>query len=430
MDENFKVKLEESCLPLLGSGEYVLTAQIEGKELGNSDCIEDHFYIDGPRFQLAKDDIVSVYPGNGMKGSFGDSFAHVILGRRTLPWERSIETEKCGRSLAEQENAPTGEPPWLCVLLLHDEEIPAISSGTVENVIKPADSIYFPGLSLESGEEKEECSYIDLPCDLFLQIVPSVQELALLSHARQVEPDGKAANATPAEEWVSAVVGNRLPASGTEGIRNRAYLVSLEGYGDYAATLSQKDYEKVRLIVLHSWEFYSVTEPWHFLELCAELDTARLCATSENGTDRYRQILENGYFPMRHRLREGSQTVSFYRGPLVSGCVKEEQKEKDAAIWSQDALYRYDPEIGMFDISYAAAWQLGRLLAFGNQAVAKQIQKIRTETKRRLQKQEEEKMLQEAGVRLQEEGQEERRERSSAVEWLVRLLEREGGTLL
>src|SRR5690606_8022517 len=38
-----------------------------------------------------------------------------------------------------------------------------------------------------------------------------------------------------------------------------------------------------------------------------------------------------------------------------------------------DQLLAYDPEIGMMDISYASAWQLGKTLALADQAFAQKL---------------------------------------------------------
>lgn len=426
MRENDMVKLEESCLPTLESGRYRVTAHVDGDFLGRSDSAEETFLIDGPRFRLSAEELVSVYPANGMQGSFGAAFAHAVFGRRTLPWERSIEPEKKARLYAAGSDAPSGEPPWLCVLLLRDAEIVPLSSGKAGEVTHPGTDTYFPAMTLEPGEEAETCGYIDLPRELFLAVAPTPKELALLCHARRVDPAGRAANATPREEWVSAVVGNRLPASGAEGIRNRAYLVSLEGYGNYSETLQQANFAKVRLLVLHSWEFYSVTEPLHFQELCGRLDIGRLCVRAEQGTEAYRDIAANGYLPMVHSLREGSQTVSFYRGPLVPGAV---QTEPAPQTWCPDSLYNYDPAIGMFDVSYAAAWQLGRLLALGNQAAAGQIQNLRAANKKYLQREETRRMLRQAGVHPAP-ADDSAGSEPTAKRWLAQALARKGGTLL
>ena len=67
-----------------------------------------------------------------------------------------------------------------------------------------------------------------------------------------------------------------------------------------------------------------------------------------------------GYVPLVHRLRHGGQTVSWYRGPLAPLPVT---ATVQTPISCPDAATRYDPQTGMFDISYAAAWQLGLLLA-------------------------------------------------------------------
>lgn len=44
---------------------------------------------------------------------------------------------------------------------------------------------------------------------------------------------------------------------------------------------------------------------------------------------------------------------------------------------SIDGLYRYLPEIGLFDVSYAAAWQLGKLAALHSQSIAETLLTIR-----------------------------------------------------
>ena len=47
-----------------------------------------------------------------------------------------------------------------------------------------------------------------------------------------------------------------------------------------------------------------------------------------------------------------------------------------------DAALRYDSTTGMLDASYAAAWQLGRLLALQDQAFAQALYRFRTDYQR------------------------------------------------
>jgi hypothetical protein len=74
-----------------------------------------------------------------------------------------------------------------------------------------------------------------------------------------------------------------------------------------------------------------------------------------------------GYIPLPHSLRQGSKTVSWYRGPIVPG---ENTQTHDFPVKVSDELLRYDSNLGIFDTSYAMAWQLGRMLTLQNQGLA------------------------------------------------------------
>ena len=80
------------------------------------------------------------------------------------------------------------------------------------------------------------------------------------------------------------------------------------------------------------------------------------------------KYLAQGYAPVPHFMRQGSKTVSWYRGPLStidrSGANAENNSLLNVVV--ADELVRYLTDTGMFDISYAAAWELGRLLALQN----------------------------------------------------------------
>jgi len=64
---------------------------------------------------------------------------------------------------------------------------------------------------------------------------------------------------------------------------------------------------------------------------------------------------------MNETLRTGEKTVSWYRGPFVPYQVAPQNFTLPFA--SSDSALNYDPTTGMLDVSYAAAWELGRLIS-------------------------------------------------------------------
>ena len=85
--------------------------------------------------------------------------------------------------------------------------------------------------------------------------------------------------------------------------------------------------------------------------------------------------LKRGCVPIPHTMRQGTQAVSWYHGPLTPGTNTTAKdvlvRDANAApIRYADALMRYNAGDGMLDVSYAAAWELGRLLTLKNTPVA------------------------------------------------------------
>ncbi len=164
-------------------------------------------------------------------------------------------------------------------------------------------------------------------------------------------------------DQLAVVIGNRLPQlTGTSTV----HLVSLEGrYNasgfDFQGAGSS---DSIRLVSLKSWNFACVNPQHTFKEILKHLDqnpsTLRLPSSTNNQVESYYQM---GYIPLPHYLRQGGKTISWYRGPLSTG---QDQTGITLPVRGADQLVRYNPDNGMFDVSYAAAWELGRLLALQN----------------------------------------------------------------
>lgn len=154
-------------------------------------------------------------------------------------------------------------------------------------------------------------------------------------------------------------------------VENRAYLVSLEGMTGYlpgAKNQKTKDKKHIRLAVLASWSFHC-EEAFTFKASMNKLDVKRLSVPwdkpepSANVDVPERQVFdafERGYTALNHSTRLGEKTVSWYRGPLVPLDLTKESKYTFRP--TADAAVRYNPVDGIMDVSYAAAYQLGRLL--------------------------------------------------------------------
>lgn len=357
----------ESCIPPLASGEYMLNIKQHSTLLGNSESVEQKLFVEGIRFSFGPEDVSAVYPPDQMRGSFGESLPHIVFQRKTIPWERSEEKQKIDSA------GPSMQTPWLALLHLWEDEIVEIKSDKVTEVIDDA-AVFFPYLDMRDEEKEVLCNYIDVKTSLFREVFPAHEDLAYLCHARKVEPILKVDNGSAAqEEWRSVLISARLPEVSDAGRKNRIYVVSLEGFDNYTTNTAIDKYNSVRLIVLHYWDFYAETKKYHFKEICKNLSSGLLVFPGQPNKS-IMPLLENGFVPMIHHVRNGEKTVSFYRSPLAPLIIKKQPATETA---SADKHYQYDPEIGMFDISYAYAWQIGRLIALNNKSTAIKIMKLR-----------------------------------------------------
>lgn len=83
------------------------------------------------------------------------------------------------------------------------------------------------------------------------------------------------------------------------------------------------------------------------------------------------RYMHSGAVPLRHRLRGGGRTVSWYHGPFLSRPGAGARMPLPAR--GADQMLIYNTALGMFDASYAAAWQLGRMVALEDADFAAQL---------------------------------------------------------
>ncbi|NEO20839.1 MULTISPECIES: hypothetical protein [unclassified Moorena] len=325
------------------------------------------FSVIGERFEpLTPQDIYAVFPPPESLGDHSNVLPHITVNRSTLPWERYP-----GQS---DENLT-----WLVLLLFWDSDFeddddkPKLKTITLGELVAGESGVKFPSYTLDGvGQTADENTTVfDIKKKYVADILPTKADIAYVSHVRKAEDldvseDATEEEAEEAKEFAT-VVCSRLPQpNGTSYV----HLISVEGrYGDDGFDFQGAgDEDLIRFVSLANWSFSCVDPKQTFTEILKNLNrtpsTPRL-PVNENSTAE--KSLAMGYVPLSHSLREGSQTVSWYHGPLATGFHSDTYEFPAKAA---DELLRYDPELGLFDTSYAAAWQLGRMLTLQNSTVA------------------------------------------------------------
>jgi hypothetical protein len=407
-----QIQFYDSYLPPLEAGKYTLTLTQTVATTGETTVYQtfeqtQYIHVAGPRFALDPTDVYSVYPGANAQQVSPWVLPNVLLSRPTLPWERLPVDASSPPDGAPESPPGGGQTPWLALLVFSEEDFPlgaadpafqALASATpttATGVIARASGVVVPAIQLTPLETSTDapCNVIEVDADLFKAIAPNVTDVALLAHVRQVNTDHKQSSLPSG--WFSVIVANRLPQPGARSI---VHLVSLEGLlaclpGGASPPVSG---QRVRLITMTSWAFTAGSAHAGFAEMFSALGPALpLCvpaptpasppaeASTPAGAIAAEAIADNGYVALGEVTREGEQTTGWYRGPLTPVPIPV-PPEEPAPLPCSDAALIFDPASGLFDVSYAAAWELGRLLALASPSFSAALLAWRTSAQKAL----------------------------------------------
>jgi hypothetical protein len=322
------MQLFDAVQPAIGAGLHAVTSTVvitpapgqppvASPDLSRA-LHRDFVLVGGTGLSIQPTEVLACHPPRNGTGQYEANLPHVVLARRTLPWERS---------------APGGAP-WLALLVFAAGEV-GFSSMSLSAAVGPTAAAEFeadePGAS---GTTVDVVSVLDT--GVLAGVLPSTLELSLLSHVRRVNTADTTLDMNDDDGWLAVVVANRLPLGGPTPVRYHACLVSLEHRGDLFSGGQPVPASNTNLLLLYRWDF-TTDVGGTFGELAEDLDTGVLGQPADNGPD------DRGRTSIVHTVRDGTQRQSTYRGPLTIGA---------------DAL----PADDTADISYDAAYELGRLL--------------------------------------------------------------------
>ncbi|MGE0100787.1 MAG: hypothetical protein AB7H86_19125 [Blastocatellales bacterium] len=138
--------------------------------------------------------------------------------------------------------------------------------------------------------------------------------------------------------------------------------------------------EKVlRFPVLAHWSF-TTNEGATFETLMQDLDVSLLGSAPEK-TPSDAELVQTGHIGLDHRSRRGDRMRAWYRGPCVPFPTKRDQAKPGEPLevaHSADQLRRVVPD-GREDLSYAAAFEIGRLLALSQLSIVSALMRFRNE---------------------------------------------------
>jgi hypothetical protein len=402
----------DSLIPALDAGTYTVTTTHELTDIDTGDYFatpDVHtLEVTAPLFTLPAESVHAVYPPGGSVGRYNHTLVHIALDRAPLPWER--------RAVPAD-----GSVPWVALLVFAAGELPGdpeaiglVQSQRVGDLLSATDAIAPASPPSDATELLEtSCTTVDVPAKLFLEIAPRQDELALLAHVRKGEGEtslnvrsartraqsrrgsvreptlrGLGSDDDPSihPDLHAVIIGNRFPSP--VGGQYVAHLVSLDGFGAYLGPNPPPPTDKpLRMVSLHAWSFRSLDDAGaSFAEVVAKLAapgahsaaTLTLRLPLKEATGDARDRLSQGYTPVAYGLGSGEHTYAWYRGPLTPVAAQPVPVPKSVATTpSADAWLVYLEQYGIFDVSYAAAWTIGRSLALADAAFSAALMKWR-----------------------------------------------------
>jgi hypothetical protein len=330
------IRLYDSVQPALDDGIYRVTSALDVRDTTAQTVLAappeqvGHIRVTGPRFILGPEEIAGCHPPLKASGAFAERLPHVVLGRRTLPWERD-------------------GTPWMALLVLRADEA-SLVSGTLGTSLPAAVVTALEGVEPIDGDPQVTLLKVKDPAT-FQSVLPARTEMGLLTHVRQVNIADSALAGSDDDGWFAVVTANRLPLLAADG-KDTDYLACLVSLEERSDAWTAMTGQPPALVVLFSWSFTSTASGGTFEHLARQLDSAPFGAPVLGQTA---LLDESGTVSLDRVDRQGYPLAVRYRSPLL-GLADGIQLDS-----------------GADNITVSAAFELGRLLAAADERFTREM---------------------------------------------------------
>lgn len=220
-----KFVLYDGAVPPLEAGDYELTAtQTLTSPQAAGLATETHrarLRVTSPRFKLPPDQVLSAFPPANSEGAYEARLPQIVIKRRTLPWERLAL--RSGDPVPAQ--PVTSNTPWLALVVIAEGE------GEL-SVETPIAECVTAGVPMPGTSDVVKSVYLAVPRTTVQKVFPTVPDLRLLAHVREVNLDDTENAMGDDDGFMAVILANRLPQFdrvNCKPVRYIACLVNLEG---------------------------------------------------------------------------------------------------------------------------------------------------------------------------------------------------------
>lgn len=419
--------------PALSGGAHTVEAahniSADGQNMTRSTA--KSFTVQAPQYVLPDGVVHSCFPPPGSIAQ-AETLPHMLFTDPFLPWERDVRGKDDDRE----------RMPWLALLVFSQDELQiqpdllndpkGLLEGTdlLKDAVRLGKSIQLtPDFALDlavrdfskisqsttpvpSSSDPEARSkaifvkkrlfnLLTSPYDEFGSVSSNhdkadVLRYKYLAHVRHSKAQGMEAVGN-SDGLYSVVHSHRVgPLVDEKSSRAVVHLVSLENWDSVNTRdlLAQPEKEYVVLSSLFSWSF--TTEAANAMNV---EESFRAIGSSANVLGPPKEVIENagkssspkaqriqerlrdGYTLTKYHTQTGEQTAAIIRGALSPSLPRRRLgKSWTSLSFSGQDLQIFDHEIGLMDLTYSTAWNLGKTTALSDQVFTTALSRIRAAT--------------------------------------------------